>query len=571
LPIPHKIILSTEKSFKMLEKLNTIDWSKLQHAYGNASDVPELIRALASDDVEKRQKAYGNLNGNIIHQGSIYEAAAYAVPFFIELLQFENVLDKHHTLQLLSSLARGGSWHQSHQHIDWLFRKEGEKPEFQEKVRSEVNHVKASYDAVVSGYETYLALTSHPVSEVRKYAVEALSNCGPFENEIELIIRRLIEEEKDLKLRKPYLLSLKYFWQHPDFHRYTPKLGEEEFQYLLDLFHHSELLILRYASTLALADMADAELAEELFAFFDEIMELPASERAAIGYELHELMQDMRRYHPKLAYAFLKRHLAQPDEEIQFRICYQFEYFGTGFRSYSQEIADLLAPLLKSKSERLSIRAAQTMGVLGQFAKPHLAELEAILGDNTSVGRTGAKRALREVRENNWSLDKHLQATSLLDEPVSQLIQSLDEINALTNFAERLGAAADARKIAYTLEQYGEKAGDAIPTLLQTMRENGIDYVRVHAARAILSIAPIEHYDIVLKSLLKELRPYPTAILVVNTLGLMGADAKPALDLLQKIADSDYRFTKHSLANSVNLDEMFLMELKAAIIAIEAT
>jgi len=35
----------------MLDRLNSIDWKSLGHAYGSADDVPELIRALLSGSI----------------------------------------------------------------------------------------------------------------------------------------------------------------------------------------------------------------------------------------------------------------------------------------------------------------------------------------------------------------------------------------------------------------------------------------------------------------------------------------------------------------------------------------
>ena len=70
----------------MLEGLNKINWSQLHHAYGEASDVPILIRQLLSNDKIVVDKAIYELFGNIHHQRTVYEASAYAVPFLQELL-----------------------------------------------------------------------------------------------------------------------------------------------------------------------------------------------------------------------------------------------------------------------------------------------------------------------------------------------------------------------------------------------------------------------------------------------------------------------------------------------------
>src|SRR5438128_8301814 len=70
----------------MLEGVDIVDWAALRHAYGEASDVPELLRSLLSSDAGRRHHAIYELFGNIYHQGTVYPATAAAVPFLYELL-----------------------------------------------------------------------------------------------------------------------------------------------------------------------------------------------------------------------------------------------------------------------------------------------------------------------------------------------------------------------------------------------------------------------------------------------------------------------------------------------------
>ncbi len=91
----------------MLEKLDTIPWNKLQHAYGSAADIPNNIRALSSDNFEVRQQGLQALYGNIFHQGTRYEATPYAIPFLFELIQNKNTKDKHRLIYYLINLALG--------------------------------------------------------------------------------------------------------------------------------------------------------------------------------------------------------------------------------------------------------------------------------------------------------------------------------------------------------------------------------------------------------------------------------------------------------------------------------
>ena len=140
----------------MLEELNKIDWSKLTHAYGEASDVPALLRQLASSEVDEREQALHELYGNIWHQGTVYEASARAVPFLIQLLKSEAVEGKDEILILLAHLARGTSYHDVHQHLP-LLQQESQTPEWQSDIQKELGWVRDVQAAVFAGEATFLA------------------------------------------------------------------------------------------------------------------------------------------------------------------------------------------------------------------------------------------------------------------------------------------------------------------------------------------------------------------------------------------------------------------------------
>jgi hypothetical protein len=91
----------------MLEGLSRVAWVDLEHAYGSAADVPDLVRALRSAEVEVRQNARWHLYGNIFHQGTRYQASAYAAAFLLELLADPDTPDRTELLGLLMALAIG--------------------------------------------------------------------------------------------------------------------------------------------------------------------------------------------------------------------------------------------------------------------------------------------------------------------------------------------------------------------------------------------------------------------------------------------------------------------------------
>ncbi|MFB6395488.1 HEAT repeat domain-containing protein [Polymorphospora lycopeni] len=92
---------------KDLKALDEIDWTGLEHAYGPAGDVPDQLRALAATDPSEVDKSLHALYGNIFHQGSRYQATAYAVPFLTGLAADPATTGRDEILSLLASIAIG--------------------------------------------------------------------------------------------------------------------------------------------------------------------------------------------------------------------------------------------------------------------------------------------------------------------------------------------------------------------------------------------------------------------------------------------------------------------------------
>ncbi|MGY0236766.1 HEAT repeat domain-containing protein [Longispora urticae] len=56
-----------------------IPWPSLDHAYGNARDVPAMLRAAAQPRRDRAHRGVQNLHASVLHQGSLYSATAPAV------------------------------------------------------------------------------------------------------------------------------------------------------------------------------------------------------------------------------------------------------------------------------------------------------------------------------------------------------------------------------------------------------------------------------------------------------------------------------------------------------------
>jgi hypothetical protein len=154
----------------MLEGLDDVPWRRLKHAYGRADDVPDLLRALTTRQRLKRgeESALWHLFGNIHHQGTIYEATAYAVPFLLALVASRRTPDRVGILQLLAAIASG--------------------------VPSGKG-AKAARPAIAKGYETLVAIT-RAKGELRLNALNVLARLPEHSAKVQRMLLAAMRTER---------------------------------------------------------------------------------------------------------------------------------------------------------------------------------------------------------------------------------------------------------------------------------------------------------------------------------------------------------------------------------------
>ncbi|MEW1910948.1 HEAT repeat domain-containing protein [Kitasatospora sp. NPDC085895] len=99
--------MTSENNDSVFAGLDDIDWASLEHAYGPAGDVPDQLRALCGEGRDDRGRALHALYGNIFHQGSRYQASAFAVPFLARMAADRSRRGRAQALELMSGLAIG--------------------------------------------------------------------------------------------------------------------------------------------------------------------------------------------------------------------------------------------------------------------------------------------------------------------------------------------------------------------------------------------------------------------------------------------------------------------------------
>jgi hypothetical protein len=91
----------------VLQGLDSAPWADLEHAYGSAADVPDLLRKLLDPDPKVRRETLWTLYGNVFHQGTRYPATAHVIPFLIEMCASPDVPNRGDLLRYWGSLITG--------------------------------------------------------------------------------------------------------------------------------------------------------------------------------------------------------------------------------------------------------------------------------------------------------------------------------------------------------------------------------------------------------------------------------------------------------------------------------
>ncbi|MEW6730178.1 MAG: HEAT repeat domain-containing protein [Acidobacteriota bacterium] len=193
---------SDQPDVGVLKGLDQINWSALTHAYGQAEDVPSLLRALLSQDKDHREFACQLLHETIWHQGDICQASAYTVPFLYAMLEASETPDKALVAFLIASLADGQpSWERiladKEREAEWriILARSGESLEA--RVIKERAEIKATRDAIRERLPLLYPYLEHEEPAVRGHIAKALGYYPERVQEFLPILEKMLVSETD--------------------------------------------------------------------------------------------------------------------------------------------------------------------------------------------------------------------------------------------------------------------------------------------------------------------------------------------------------------------------------------
>jgi catechol 2,3-dioxygenase-like lactoylglutathione lyase family enzyme len=240
----------------ILVGLDDFDWSSVEHAHGVATDVPDLLRALASDDGDVRCDAYGGLYNTIIHQDSVYSASVEAIPFLMQLLNAPEVEDKNLLLSFLLEIGEG-------------------PVDYQERAQI----------IIKNALPLYLAQFSHPDAEIRRRVTgQLVSLYGGEIATLEPLLRDRIRSDVDPSVRAKCVEGLAKLWTGIA----SEKLSDEQVNYFAALMRDrwQPSAVQSQAAAVLLKDNPQ-HWTDEVLALFYRLMQ--TDEAALENLEGHEL------------------------------------------------------------------------------------------------------------------------------------------------------------------------------------------------------------------------------------------------------------------------------------------
>ncbi|MFD0025336.1 HEAT repeat domain-containing protein [Streptomyces sp. NPDC058382] len=172
----------------MFAGIDEVDWASMEHAYGPADDVPQLLQGLASADPAEREGALDGMYGAVHHQGDVYACTLACIPFLFELVVDPAVPDRGGIVELLTSI--GG--------IDLDEDDEDEIDE--DEIEGAANYAMAAA-AVTAGAGVFFALMADDDPGVRVSAPLALATLHGHPARVLTLLRDRLAVEPDEEVR----------------------------------------------------------------------------------------------------------------------------------------------------------------------------------------------------------------------------------------------------------------------------------------------------------------------------------------------------------------------------------
>ncbi|WP_320779657.1 HEAT repeat domain-containing protein, partial [Streptomyces sp. CRN 30] len=541
----------------MFKGIDDVDWASMGHAYtDSATDVPELLWGLASDDPRERETALDGMYGAVHHQGDVYDSTVACVPFLFELIATERAADRAAVVELVGSVWRSVS------PDDGPLWYDGDE-EDEEEWRATVLRGR---ELIRDRAEVLLGLVTDPDDGLRAALPGALADLHPDPVRVFGVLRdRLPAEPSPAAARELVRAAGTLGTRHPR------ALGGAAGRLLGDVVAGSPDPRVRLAALAGLARCAPESLPADSVPIALDVMrlaretkimeppapeperprtdtllshlrELEAEHRAAVDADVaDDLLAELHRNlgdRTDLRYPLLVAQLRSPDRGQRLAAVSEAGRLMTGWRIPSDEPVEALGELLREPDLRLN---RQVLGELYHLAPVSLPAHEALLD-----GLVRWKDEQLAPGERWWDLPagKAINVLALQGRP--------DIVPSLVNLLSRSGLEVP-EQLTYWIEALGpEDAAPLGPVLHERLAAPSAETTAGEHHRLVTALGLLGHRPSV-PLVVDLVRSAPndwvrrTVVRALVRYGALAAEAAPALRELLA-ADGPAPVPRHDVA-----------------------
>ncbi|KAB2350781.1 PBS lyase [Actinomadura rudentiformis] len=537
----------------MFNELDEVDWASMKHAYGPATDVPDLLRGLLSADAAEREIALDGMYGAVHHQGDVYACTLAAIPFLLEAVADARVHDRGRILGLLASIGgAGGEEDDADDHDE--DEEDGEDAEWAR------NH-RMAHEAVSLSKPLFLSLLTDPDTAVRNGAFRALTACREHADEIVPALQHHFAAETDPQNRLDLVDAIGALGK-----------GTAGAWLAAVAAEHADPAV-RLAAFVQVARVAPEALpggiVSTALGLMDETVEtagpprapqgLPATptlvgalremrENADAGRRAPELQQLIRGLDRALGdrvtdrIEFLSALLQSPDWGRRVDAVWTSAGLLRGWRAPYDDLVRLLGRQLADPETRLSAAAASVITDLFGLAAPAADDLAAYLAGAPRESQGGFGR------RSGW-ISVYPQGPSTLGAPLLALAR-LGDPRALPMLRWALDRPEPPRDIGAGISGMGEQAAELITSITRRLRDlprpDGYDERRSGLARVLGGLGALAAPAV--PELMDMLRRDQRADAAIGALGRIGPEAAPAVPALRGLLADERAQTKAAQA-----------------------
>lgn len=527
----------------MLDTLDQIGWHRLSHAYGQATNVPQLLRLLMDLSPKIREQAAFDLCGSIHHQGSIYEATAYVVPFLVEMAREKSVPDRALILGILGGISEEWLKEDREFHEDLSAWPLSYRPTAQ-RIIAERPYRMAAHRAIEDHFDEISGLLLDSEVSVRVAAAFVVATMMDHAERAASSLRQVIDQDPEDWCRAASILALAELARQTTFAPIIEVARERYHEILLSDDFGPDA---RLCAGVALLHLGDTTLLPQTL---EQV-------RPRLTREMKHFYQFPSTRYSRNLFGLMADALVDLPENRVTWICEGVEHFEYEVKASAlceagklcrevrwgpSRFVPLIVKLVDDPDPRTRMSAISYLRDAGRAGAQ---QLSLLLRHPIPDVRTAAAEELKSIASH---AARRLTQWTETRPPVVASVESLISIVERHQGSANWRDVEEVRKAVAQLGFHGPNASRAIDLVHRQIDRttNEIFYyagseLRVTAIRAVWQIT--READFVVQRLLESLEPGPFGFLVIEQLREIGSPARSALPALRKILDTDHRFT----------------------------